>query len=243
MPYTFYLYEGIFFHAVDLLIEQVVRLMYGLIEFPASRISPVDEKARLVQRIPQLKLNRIGIRQILHRIEHQHAHVIKVVHFFIKICQIRPVDPVLLFSRHAAALQTGPEAERKTECLTVKLLREEDFLMVHVNSLIRLLVNIAHCLKAGVISCSCISEIKDSDSPLSFPRLRYRDFLVEPQIAVAAAPSVFGMYRVPSFKFCGNLRIHNALSVLARGKFFQCGNFSVTVFSDLSNSSVKFSLC
>ena len=106
MPYAFNLYKAVLFHSVDFFIQEIICLMKRIIKFSASRISPVDQKAGLIQGSPQFVFYRIFFIQTLDCIQHQHTQVIKIICLFIQISQIGPVDPVLLYSGYSSPFQT-----------------------------------------------------------------------------------------------------------------------------------------
>ena len=243
VAHTFYFHQRVLLHPVNLLIEQIIRLMHRLIKFFTSRIRPVDTLACLIQSISQLIFHWLRVGKILYGVQNHRSQIIEIVHFLIQICQIRTLNHVLLRRRNTAAFQSGPQSEGETEGLSVQFLREEHFLVVDVHALIGFFIDITHCLKSGIVAGASLSEIENTDSSFSLPGFRYLDLFVQPQVTVTAAPSVPDTNLIPSLELCGHLGVYAFFFVLTCRKLSQGADFSVTIFSDLIDPSVKLSLC
>ena len=150
---------------------------------------------------------------------------------------------MFLNSRNPSSFQSGPETEGKIYSFSAELFRKKYFLVIYIYALVRFSVNIAHSLKTGVISGSCVAEIKNTHNSLAFPLGRDLNVLVHPEIAVSSGPAVPGMYGIPVVKLCGHLGIDHSLKIFLYRKFLQIPDIPVSVFFHFCNSSVKFPVC
>ncbi len=238
VPHAVNVDPGFFSHTVDLFIKKLIRLTDGFVKCFAPRVRPVNAVAGLIQRSPQVVFHRISVVQLAHRVQDQGTQIIEVVCLFIQTGQIRPLDLMLLLPGHTAALQPGPEPEGQAEAFPAQLFRKKDFHVVDVHSLVRLFVDIAHGLKAGVVACPGLAEVKDSDHPLPLPFLRDLNLFVHPEIAVPSGPAVSHPDGVPIVKADRHLRVDYPLRILLHRKFFQFSDIPVSVVFNFIDSSV-----
>ena len=105
MTYTVDIYQGMLIHLVNLLIQHLIRLMKGFIEFITSRICPVNAVTRFIQCVSQIIADGIVFLQVLNGLKHHGSQIVKVVCLFIQPGQICPFDLMLLHRGHTAALQ------------------------------------------------------------------------------------------------------------------------------------------
>ena len=105
MAYTVDIYQGMLIHLVNLLIQHLIRLMKGFIEFITSRICPVNAVTRFIQCVSQIIADGIVFLQVLNGLKHHGSQIVKVVCLFIQPGQICPFDLMLLHRGHTAALQ------------------------------------------------------------------------------------------------------------------------------------------
>ena len=220
VPHAVNVDPGLFSHAVNLFIEKLICLSDGFVKYFAPRVRPVNAVAGLIQRSPQVVFHRISVVQLADCVQDQGTQIIEVVCLFIQTGQIRPFDLVLLLPGHTAALQSGPEPEGQAEAFSAQFFREKYFHVVDVHSLVRLFVDIAHGLKAGVVACPGLAEVKDSDHPPSSPFLRDLNLFVHPEITVPSGPAVPHPDGIPAFKADRRHRVDHALLILANRKFF-----------------------
>src|SRR5699024_1024922 len=107
---------------------------------------------------------------------------------------------MLLSGRNSSSFQSGPETEGKVHCLSAELFREKYFLVIYIYALVGFSVYVAHSFKTGVISGTCIAEIKNTHNSLAFPLGRDLNILMHPEITVSSGPAVSGVYGIPVVK-------------------------------------------